>query len=307
MPITYRKASHGDIGSVTDLLCKLYEMPRDELLAENEQHFADANQAFFLAFDGDGAIGISHGSLRREYVNGTNDGLKGYLEAIYVLPEYRLNGVAAELVRASELWAGRCGCREFASDCLLSNTDSYNFHLKIGFKETERNIFFLKAIEPLQYEIREIDAVLRDKVQPIIDESWGAPYMVVNGKLWDTRTMPGYAAVVGGEVLGYALYEFHDGFCEIMAIESLTQNIGIATALIERVKQTAKSNHTSKIVLTTTNDNTHAIRFYQRSGFTVREVRLGAMEAARQLKPSIPLFGEDGIPLRDEIEFEIDV
>ncbi|MCL2752421.1 MAG: GNAT family N-acetyltransferase, partial [Firmicutes bacterium] len=36
-------------------------------------------------------------------------------------------------------------------------------------------------------------------------------------------------------------------------------------------------------------------------------IRLGAMNAARQLKPSIPLIGEDGIPLRDEIEFEIEV
>ena len=159
----------------------------------------------------------------------------------------------------------------------------------------------------MHYEICDIDAVLRDKVQSIIDESWGAPHMVVNGKLWDTRTMPGYAAVGGGEVLGYALYEFHDGFCEIMALESVAQNIGVSTALIERVKQTAKSNHVSKIILATTNDNTHAIRFYQRRGFTVREVRLGVMEAARQLKPSIPLIGEDGIPLRDEIEFEIEV
>ena len=164
-----------------------------------------------------------------------------------------------------------------------------------------------QTIEPLQYEIRDIDAVLRNKVQPIIVESWGAPYMAINGKLWDTRTMPGYAAVDGGEVFGYALYEFHDGFCEIMALESVTQNIGVSTALIERVKQTAKSNHVSKIILVTTNDNTHAIRFYQRRGFTIREVRLGAMEAARQMKPSIPLIGEDGIPLRDEIEFEIEI
>jgi len=36
-------------------------------------------------------------------------------------------------------------------------------------------------------------------------------------------------------------------------------------------------------------------------------MRLGAMEVARQLKPSIPFIGEEGIPLRDEIEFEIEV
>ncbi|MCL2003766.1 MAG: hypothetical protein FWG72_07160 [Oscillospiraceae bacterium] len=55
------------------------------------------------------------------------------------------------------------------------------------------------------------------------------------------------------------------------------------------------------------NDNARAFRFYQRRGFTIREIRLGAIGAARRLKPSIPLAGEDGIPLRDEIEFEIEV
>ena len=314
MEITYRKAVRSDMGVVTDLLCLLYEMPRDELLAENEQHFAIASQAFFLAFDGDKPVGISHGSLRREYVNGANDGLKGYLEAIYVLPEYRMNGIATGLVKITEQWAGRQGCREFASDCLLDNTDSYNFHLKIGFEETERNIFFLKAIESQKYEVRRIDTTLREKIQPILDETWSAPLLAINGKLWDSRAMPGFAAVKSAtspaetcEILGYLLYEFHDGVCEIMVLESVAQNIGVASELTRQVKQTAKSNGVNKIIVQTSNDNTRAFRFYQRRGFTIREIRLGAMDAARMLKPSIPLIGEDGIPLRDEIEFEIEV
>jgi len=91
-----------------------------------------------------------------------------------------------------------------------------------------------------------------------------------------------------------------------MVLESIAQNIGIATALIDKVKQAMKANGVSKIIVQTSNDNTHAFRFYQRRGFTIREIRLGAMDAARQLKPSIPFIGEEGIPLQDEIEFEID-
>jgi hypothetical protein len=34
-------------------------------------------------------------------------------------------------------------------------------------------------------------------------------------------------------------------------------------------------------------------------------VHPGALERSRALKPSIPLIGFDGIPLRDEIELEL--
>jgi len=159
----------------------------------------------------------------------------------------------------------------------------------------------------ITYEILPVDPVLREKLQPILDETWSSPLLAINGKLWDSRTMPGYVAVNGDEILGYLLYEFHDGVCEIMVLESVAQNIGLASAFIGQMKQTAKSGGVNKVIVQTSNDNTHAFRFYQRRGFTIREVRIGAMDAARKLKPSIPLIGEEGIPLRDEIEFEIEV
>ena len=55
----------------------------------------------------------------------------------------------------------------------------------------------------------------------------------------------------------------------------------------------------------TTNDNLNALRFYQKRGFVLVAVHRNAMEQARKLKPEIPLIGNDGIPLRDEIELEM--
>ena len=306
MHIKFVKAAIGDINAVAGLLSLLYKKPQDEITTETEQDITNKDMAFFLAFDGGAPVGVSQAALRREYVNGAGSGLKGYLEAIYVLPGYRRKGVATRLVKEAERWAGGLGCRKFASDCLLENTDSFKFHISLGFKETERNIFFLKELEPpTGYEIRPIDAGLREKVQPMHDLAWGSPFLAINGRLWDSRVLPGYAAVGENEVLGYLLYAFHDGVCEIMALESSVKNIGVASALIERVKQTAKSQGFSKIIVQTSNDNIRALRFYQRRGFTIRAVRLGALDAARALKPEIPLTGEGGIPLRDEIEFEI--
>jgi hypothetical protein len=58
----------------------------------------------------------------------------------------------------------------------------------------------------------------------------------------------------------------------------------------------------------TTNDNVDALRFYQRRGFRLTAVRCGAVdEARRTVKPEIPLTGDYGIPIRDEIELAQDL
>lgn len=59
------------------------------------------------------------------------------------------------------------------------------------------------------------------------------------------------------------------------------------------------------IVLITTNDNINAIRFYQKRGFDMAHLFRNAMDISRKLKPEIPLIGENSIPLRHEIEFEL--
>lgn len=57
---------------------------------------------------------------------------------------------------------------------------------------------------------------------------------------------------------------------------------------------------------TPANDNTHALRFYQRRGFALVAVHRNAVDKARrELKPELPLVGIDGIPMRDEIELEM--
>ena len=200
-------------------------------------------------------------------------------------------------------------CHDYPNDTVYVTGDVYPYYMKLGY-EIEGSIYRVKPkgeTTSSTYEICPIDAAIREKAQPILDATWGSPYLAVNGKLWDSRAMPGYAAVNGDEVLGYLFYEIHNGECEIMVLESVVQSIGIASALIDKVKQTAKLSGVGKVVVQTSNDNTHAFRFYQRRGFTIREIRLGALDIARQLKPIVPLIGEDGIPLRDEIEFEIDV
>ena len=84
--------------------------------------------------------------MRHDYVEGTESSPVGYLEGIYVADRYRKQGAARELLSACESWAKEKGCTEFASDCELSNVQSLQFHLNVGFEEANRIICFTKKL-----------------------------------------------------------------------------------------------------------------------------------------------------------------
>lgn len=147
MELKYRKADIDDLNIVTDIAILLFgEHEYQEIHEENAEILKNENEVVHLCFDGEKPVAFAHCTLRYDYVEGTSGGTVGYLEGIYVLPEYRRHGIAKELVNISETWAMEKGCKEFASDCIIDNTDSYNFHLKVGFTEANRIICFTKKL-----------------------------------------------------------------------------------------------------------------------------------------------------------------
>ncbi len=79
----------------------------------------------------------------------------------------------------------------------------------------------------------------------------------------------------------------------------------MGSALLDAVKSVAAASKCRRLWLVTTNDNTRALRFWQKRGFRLVAVYPGSAEKLRRLNPKIPLTGIDGIPIRDEIELEI--
>jgi aminoglycoside 6'-N-acetyltransferase I len=101
----------------------------------------------FIVRDENGdAIAFMNLSLRSDYVPGATHSPVAYVEGIYVQDEYRKQGIGAALIQSAQEWALEQGCIELASDALIDNTASHEFHLKIGFQEAERTIFFIKSI-----------------------------------------------------------------------------------------------------------------------------------------------------------------
>ncbi|WP_372998742.1 aminoglycoside 6'-N-acetyltransferase [Lutispora sp.] len=104
------------------------------------------NGAVFIYYDENIPVGFAQCSLRYDYVEGTESSPVGYLEGIYVKDEYRKRGIGKKLLMQCEEWAKSKGCSEFASDCELNNTESFKFHLQLGFEEANRIICFKRNL-----------------------------------------------------------------------------------------------------------------------------------------------------------------
>jgi GNAT superfamily N-acetyltransferase len=154
-------------------------------------------------------------------------------------------------------------------------------------------------------EIRPLHAADRAWVADFLREQWGSSLIVSRGKLYEGETLPGFAAFEAGRPIGLALYHLEGAACELVSLDSLVEGRGTGAALIEAVKEVARQAGCRRLWLITTNDNTHALRFYQKRGFVLAALHRNAIEHSRRLKPQIPLVGLDGIPIRDEIELEM--
>ena len=142
-----RKAERKDLPIIVELACQLWPGHTvEEMQVEMASIMDKPEAAFFLAFEEETAVGFAQCQLRRDYVEGTRFSPVGYLEGIYVAEAYRHQGIARQLLRACEAWAKTRGCREFASDCELTNTESLQFHLKAGFTEANRIICFTRQL-----------------------------------------------------------------------------------------------------------------------------------------------------------------
>ncbi len=141
----------------------------------------------------------------------------------------------------------------------------------------------------------------------LVAELWGSELVAVHGNVLRPAELPGFIAERSRRVVGLLTYQLVGDFLEIVTLNALERRAGIGTLLIEASVGTSHHFRCREIRLTTTNDNVDALRFYQRRGFRLAELRPGAVDRSRLEKPEIPRVGEYGIPLHDEIELSLPI
>lgn len=137
----------------------------------------------------------------------------------------------------------------------------------------------------------------------LLTRRWTSPEILIEGEMIDGSRLPGFIAEDDGEMVGLVTIIKRESEWEILTLDSLNRWGGVGTLLLNAVVGSALENGIRRLMVRTSNDNLDAFRFYQRRGFRLEKVVLGAIDEERRLKPEIPLTGEYRIPIHDEVVF----
>ena len=160
-------------------------------------------------------------------------------------------------------------------------------------------------------ELKRIEIQDRDKTNAFIKKEWGGTLIVLReGEQFELSNADGFVVYDKGEIIGLITYEIRDRVCEILSLNSKVEGEGIGTQLVEAVKNVAKNNNCSKLLVETTNALIRAIAFYQKKGFRLVKIYQDAMKYVREVHTHLTeadFMEESGIVSRDLLEFEMEL
>ena len=133
-----------------------------------------------------------------------------------------------------------------------------------------------------------------------LDSRLGGRHQARRGEVVDVLEPGlGFVAERGGAPVGLLTFRVDEDSVELSALAADPPHNGIGSALLDALDAVVRLADRHWVWVVTTNANLDALRFYQRRGFRIGEVRVGAVDRARlSIKPSIAGIGAYGPPPR---------
>lgn len=146
--INYRIAEESDFEALLRMSQKLWTKAENAKLHDQLRSSYDSkNKIVFTTLNEQSeVVGFSIFSVRTDYVEGSKHSPTGYLEGIFIESDHRNLGIAKCFIEQGEKWCKEKGCTQLGSDTWLTATESRKFHKKLGFREEEELVHFLKDI-----------------------------------------------------------------------------------------------------------------------------------------------------------------
>lgn len=108
-------------------------------------HASPEATAFLCVTDQGACAGLLEVSLRN-FVDGCLGGPVGYIEGLYLDPEFRGMGLGRKVVEFAAEWFREQGCHDMATDAEQDNLHAQAFFAHIGFTETFRIVEFRRSL-----------------------------------------------------------------------------------------------------------------------------------------------------------------
>jgi GNAT superfamily N-acetyltransferase len=157
----------------------------------------------------------------------------------------------------------------------------------------------------VEFEIRPVtDRAFLDELLRL---RWSGGALMLRGKIVHPKDVEAIAAYHDGRLAGVATWRLEGPVIYLATLNNITEQRGVGVALLEATKALGREKGSALLRVIVTNDNLNALGFYQRRGFHIIAVHPGAIDTIRGLLPNIPIMGANRIPIRDEIELEIDL
>ena len=130
------------------------------------------------------------------------------------------------------------------------------------------------------------------------------------GELVDVLEGDGLAAALDAVPIGILTWLAAGRTAEVraVAVAPEARGQGVGRALHRAAASALRSGGVARAWLVTTKDNHAALALYQKEGWRLAALRVGALDELRgTIKPSLPTVGEHGIPFHDELELVRDL
>ena len=154
---------------------------------------------------------------------------------------------------------------------------------------------------------RRIQDEDRPAIAEFIRRHWEGPMVVTHDHSYFPHEQDGFVEWRDDRIVGLLTYVKEGDALQILTIDSTLEGQQIGTSLMLMAIDEARKEGVRRVWLTANNDNVRMIGFSQRLGFRLVEVRPGAVDQARKIKPQIPEVGWKGIPIHDEVVLELRV
>lgn len=154
---------------------------------------------------------------------------------------------------------------------------------------------------PAPVDVRGAEAADRPWLRDLWRREWGGETQEYQGTHHHVTQVDALVAWRGDSRVGAATFVVAGRTAELVTLNADPRGQGIGSRLLAAWEQHAAGRGVTRLTLTTTNDNLDALALYQRRGYRLVRLNPGAVMRARIHKPSIPLTGEHGIALRDEL------